>query len=167
LLVPPKMYSLDTPVPIPTNATVLDVPTAGIANQPNQLPIGVLPNGGYKTPSLLGLYLTAPYLHDGGVAVRNGALAVADNGNYQVVDPTGLGLSGTLSQGILPDAASSLRALIDRNLRSKVVMANRSNPALQISNLDGSGHDFYVEGVQRQQDLINFLLALDDKPAEY
>jgi hypothetical protein len=167
LLVAPKMYSLDTPVPIPTNATVLEVPTAGISNQPNQLPIGLLPNGGYKTPSLLGLYLTAPYLHDGGVAVRKNSLAVADNGSYQLLDPSGLGLSGTLSQGILPDAASSLRALIDRNLRSKVVTANRSNPALQVSNLDGSGHEFYVEGSQRQQDLINFLLALDDNPADY
>ena len=167
LLVAPKMYSLDTPVPIPANATVLDVPTAGISNQPNQLPNGLLPNGGYKTPSLLGLYLTAPYLHDGGVAVRKNTLAVADNGSYQILDASGLGLSGTLSQGILPDASASLRALIDRSLRAKVVTANRANPALQVSNLDGSGHEFYVEGAQRQQDLINFLLALDDKPAEY
>ena len=167
LLVAPKMYALNTPVPIPTNATVLDVPTAGISNQPNQLPNGLLPNGGYKTPSLLGLYLTAPYLHDGGVAVRKNTLAVADNGSYQILDASGLGLSGTLSQGILPDASASLRALIDRSLREKVVTANRSNPALQVSNLDGSGHDFYVEGAQRQQDLINFLLALDDKPGEY
>ena len=167
LLVAPKMYSLDTPVPIPANATVLNVPTAGISNQPNQLPNGLLPNGGYKTPSLLGLYLTAPYLHDGGVAVRKNTLAVADNGSYQILDASGLGLSGTLSQGILPDASASLRALIDRSLRAKVVTANRANPALQVSNLDGSGHEFYVEGAQRQQDLINFLLALDDKPAEY
>ena len=167
LLVAPKMYSLDTPVPIPANATVLNVPTAGISRQPNQLPNGVLPNGGYKTPSLLGLYLTAPYLHDGGVAVRKNTLAVADNGSYQILDASGLGLSGTLSQGILPDASASLRALIDRSLRAKVVTANRANPALQVSNLDGSGHEFYVEGAQRQQDLINFLLALDDKPAEY
>ncbi len=167
LLVAPKMYSLDTPVPIPANATVLDVPTAGISNQPNQLPNGLLPNGGYKTPSLLGLYLTAPYLHDGGVAVRKNTLAVADNGSYQILDASGLGLSGTLSQGILPDASASLRALIDRSLREKVVTANRSNAALQVSNLDGSGHEFYVEGAQRQQDLINFLLALDDKPAKY
>ncbi len=167
LLVAPKMYSLDTPVPIPANATVLDVPTAGISPQPNQLPNGLLPNGGYKTPSLLGLYLTAPYLHDGGVAVRKNTLAVADNGSYQIIDASGLGLSGTLSRGVLPDASASLRALIDRNLRAKVVTANRSNPALQVSNLDGSGHEFYVEGAQRQQDLINFLLALDDKPSEY
>ena len=148
-------------------ATVLDVPTAGISRQPNQLPNGLLPDGGYKTPSLLGLYLTAPYLHDGGVAVRKNTLAVTDNGNYQIMDASGLGLSGTLSQGILPDASASLRALIDRNLRAQVVRANQSNPALKVSNLDGSGHDFYVEGAQRQQDLINFLLALDDEPGKY
>jgi hypothetical protein len=156
LLVAPKIYSFDTPVPIPANATVLEVPTAGISRTPTELPKGLLPDGGYKTPSLLGLYLTAPYLHDGGVAVRKGA-----------TDATGLGLSGTLSQGILPDAEASLRALIDRNLRQQVVLSNRANPALVISNLDGSGHDFYVDGTDRQQDLINFLLALDDKPAEY
>jgi hypothetical protein len=167
LLVPPKIYAFDTPVPIPANATVLDVPTQGISAQPNLLPNGLLPNGGYKTPSLLGLHVTAPYLHDGGVAVRQGALSVATNGSYQIADPSGLGLSGTLSQGILPDAAASLRALIDRNLRQQVVATNRANPTLQISNLDGSGHDFYVDGAQQQQDLINFLLALDDHPATY
>ncbi len=167
LLVAPKIYSFDTPVPIPANATVLNVPTKGIAAQPNLLPNGLLPNGGYKTPSLLGLYLTAPYLHDGGVAVRRGALAIAANGSYQIVDPSGLGLTGTLSQGILPDAAASLRALIDRNLRKQVVATNRANPALKISNLDGSGHNFYVDGAKKQQDLINFLLALDNNPATY
>jgi cytochrome c5 len=167
LLVPPQIYSFDTPVPIPANATVLTVPTEGIADKPNLLPKGLLPDGGYKTPSLLGLYLTAPYLHDGGVAVRKGALAVQSNGTHQVADPSGLGLSGTLSQGILPDAASSLRALIDRPLRQQVIAANQANPALQVSNLDGRGHDFYIEGAQRQEDLINFLLALDNNPAEY
>jgi cytochrome c5 len=167
LLVPPQIYSFDTVVPIPTNAKVLKVPTAGIAAQPNQLPQGLLPNGGYKTPSLLGLYLTAPYLHDGGVAVRKGALVAQGQGAYRVADASGLGLSGTLSQGILPDAAASLRALIDRPLRKQVIAANQANPALQVSNLDGRGHDFYVEGAQRQEDLINFLLALDNNPAEY
>jgi hypothetical protein len=167
LLVPPQIYSFDTTVPIPANATVLNVPTQGIADQPNLLPKGLLPDGGYKTPSLLGLYLTAPYLHDGGVAVRKGALAVQSNGTYQVADPSGLGLSGTLSVGILPDAAASLRALIDRPLRQQVIAANQANPALQVSNLEGRGHDFYIEGAQRQEDLINFLLALDNNPAEY
>jgi cytochrome c5 len=167
LLLPPQMYSLDTPVPIPANAKVLNVPTEGISRQPNLLPDGLLPNGGYKTPSLLGLYLTAPYLHEGGVAVRKGALAVREDGSYQVSDVSGLGLSETLSRGILPDAASSLRALIDRDLRQKVVATNQANPALKVSNLDGTGHEFYIDGAKQQADLVNFLLALDDNPAEY
>ncbi|MFM2432713.1 MAG: hypothetical protein RLZZ511_3927 [Cyanobacteriota bacterium] len=156
LLAPPKIYSFDTPVPIPARAKVLNVPTDGIAESPTRLPKGLLPNGGYKTPTLLGLYLTAPYLHDGGVAVRKGA-----------TDTSGIGLLATLSQGILPDAEASLQALLDRHLRQKVVAVNRANPALRVSNLDGSGHDFYVDDPKKRQDLINFLLALDDRPAEY
>jgi hypothetical protein len=68
---------------------------------------------------------------------------------------------------MLPDAASSLRALIDRDLRQKVVATNQANPALKVSNLDGTGHEFYVDGAKQQADLVNFLLALDDNPAEY
>ena len=49
--------------------------------------VGILPNGGYKTTSLRGLYLSAPYLHDGGVAVRAGSLKVAANNSFTVVDP--------------------------------------------------------------------------------
>jgi hypothetical protein len=94
-------------------------------------------------------------------------LVAQGQGAYRVADASGLGLSGTLSQGILPDAAASLRALIDRPLRKQVIAANQANPALQVSNLDGRGHDFYIEGAQRQEDLINFLLALDNNPAEY
>jgi cytochrome c5 len=167
LLVAPKIYSFDNSVPIPANATVLEVPTAGISDAPNLLPKGLLPDGGYKTPSLRGLYLTAPYLHDGGVAVRKGAILLDDKGNYTVADRTGLGLPGTLSQGILPDAAASLRALIDRSLRTQVIANNRSSQALQVSNLDGSGHEFYIKGAKNQQDMVNFLLALDDDPAKY
>ncbi len=172
LLVPPKIYSLDTPVPIPAGAQVLDVPTEGISDSPTSLPKGLLPNGGYKTTPLRGLYLSAPYLHDGGAAVRAGSLEVAPDGSFIVVDPSGLGLTGTLSRGIPADAASSLRALVDRNLRSLVVTANKANPSLVRSNLDGTGHDFYVDSQtgftsQQQADLINFLLALDNEPGRF
>lgn len=172
LLVPPKMYSLDTPVPVPANAQVLDVPTDGISITPTTLPKGILPNGGYKTTTLRGLYLSAPYLHDGGVAVRAGSLAVASDGSFNVIDKSGLGLTGTLSQGIPSDAASSLRALVDRSLRRAVIKANQANPALVKSNLDGTGHDFYVDSQagftsSQQADLVNFLLALDDNPAQF
>ncbi|MEW6492216.1 MAG: hypothetical protein AB1589_06835 [Cyanobacteriota bacterium] len=171
LLVAPKLYTLNTPVPPPANAEVLNVPTDGISASPTTLPNGLLPDGGYKTPSLRGLYLSAPYLHDGGVAVRAGAIQVTGSG-AQVVDPTGLGLTGTLSQGIPPDSANSLRALLDRTLRANVIAANQLNPSLVRSNLDGTGHNFYVDqtagySVTQQTDLINFLLALDDNPAQF
>lgn len=174
LLVEPKLYSFDTPVPIPAGAEVLDVPTEGISDTPTTLPKGILPDGGYKTTSLRGLYLSAPYLHDGGVAVRKESLEVAKNGRFTVVEPGGLGLTGTLSQGLPADAASSLRALLDRGLREQVVAANKANPALspERSNLDGTGHEFYVDkkagfNYSEQKDLINFLLALDDNPSKF
>jgi len=172
LLVPPKIYSLDTIVPPPAQATVLDLPTQGISATPTTLPNGVLPDGGYKTTSLRGLYLSAPYLHDGGVAVREGALRVSGNGQFQVVDGDGLGLPATLSQGKPADAASSLRALLDRDLRAQVIAANQASPALVRNNLDGTGHPFYVDrqagfSAQQQADLVNFLLALDDDPGRF
>ncbi len=174
LLVEPKLYSFDTPVPIPAGAEVLDIPTEGVSDTPTTLPKGILPDGGYKTTSLRGLYLSAPYLHDGGVAVREGSLEVARNGRFRVVDPSGLGLTGTLSQGLPADAASSLRALLDRELREQVIQANKANPALdpERSNLDGTGHEFYVDteagfNYRQQEDLINFLLALDDNPGRF
>jgi mono/diheme cytochrome c family protein len=172
LLVPPKLYAFNTPVPIPSNAEVIDVPTAGIADTPTTLPKGLLPDGGYKTPSLLGLYLTPPYLHDGGAAVRQGTLQATPEGNFVVADATGLGLSGTLSRGIPAEAAGSLRALLDRSLRAQVIAANQANPALVLSNLDGTGHEFYVDAAagyapSQQTDLINFLLALDDNPGSF
>lgn len=166
LLVPPKIYTLNTPVPIPGNAEVLDLPTDGISASPTTLPNGLLPDGGYKTTPLRGLYLSAPYLHDGGVAVRAGAIQVT-NGGITVIDPSGLGLTGTLSQGIPADSASSLRALVDSKLRAQVIAANKAYPPLVRSNLDGTGHNFYVDDPVKQTDLVNFLLALDDNPGQF
>lgn len=172
LLVPPKLYTFNTPVPIPANAEVLDVPTQGISDTPTTLPKGILPKGGYKTTTLRGLYASAPYLHDGGVAVRAGSLRFDSNGCFTVVNKSGLGLSGTLSLGIPADPASSLRALVDRDLRALVIKANKANPSLVRSNLDGTGHYFYVDrqagfNSNQQADLINFLLALDDNPGSF
>lgn len=172
LLVSPKMYTLNTPVPAPANAETLNVPTDGISATPTTLPTGILPEGGYKTPSLRGLYLSAPYLHDGGVAVRAGTIKVNADGSFTLVDPSGLGLTGTLSQGIPADSASSLRALVDRQLRGQVIAANKAYPSLVRSNLDGTGHPFYVDQAAKftpaqQADLINFLLALDNNPGSF
>ncbi|MCC5639978.1 hypothetical protein LC593_29950 [Nostoc sp. CHAB 5844] len=171
-LVPAKLYSFNTSVPIPSSAEVLNVPTEGISDGPTSSPKGLLPDGGYKTPSLRGVYLSAPYLHDGGVAVRAGSLKVDSNGGFTIVDSNGLGLPGTLRQGMSADAASSLRALVDRDLRSKVIQANKADIGLVRSNLDGTGHEFYVDrqagfNPKQQTDLINFLLALDDDPGSF
>jgi hypothetical protein len=92
--------------------------------------------------------------------------------NITIKDPNGLGLSGTLSQGIPADASSSLRALLDRRLRRQVIASNKANPALVLSNLDGTGHRFYVDpqagySIDKQTDLINFLLALDNNPGSF
>jgi hypothetical protein len=172
LLVPPKLYALNTPVPIPANAEVINVPTKGISDTPTTLPKGILPNGGYKTLSLLGINFSAPYLHDGGVSVRKNSLQIDASGNVTVTDPTGLGLPGTLRQGISPDSASSLRALVDSKLRSQVVAANKGEPELVRGNLDGTGHNFYVDRttgftVKQQTDLVNFLMALDNDPGRF
>ena len=172
LLVPPKLYTFNTPVPIPADAETIDVPTEGISDSPTTLPKGMLPDGGYKTTSLLGVAYSAPYLHDSGVAVGKDSLKVADDGSFSIVDTNGLGLTGTLSWGKSADSANSLRALVDRNLRDRVVAANQANPGLVSSNLDGTGHEFYVDESTgftpvQQNDLINFLLALDDDPGSF
>lgn len=172
LLVPPSLYSFNTPVPVPPGATVLSVPTEGISETSTSLPIGLLPQGGYKTTALRGTYLAAPYLHDGGVAVRKGSLKFNPNGSFSVVDASGLGLPGTLRMGESADNTSSLRALVDRGLREKVVQANQSDPGLVRSNLDGAGHDFYVDpeagfSYKEQEDLVNFMLSLDDNPGQF
>jgi Di-haem oxidoreductase, putative peroxidase len=172
LLVAPKLYPFDTPVPIPANTKMLDVPTAGITESPTTLPKGILPDGGYKTTSLLGLNFSAPYLHDSGVAVRKDSLKVNSDGSFTVVDVNGLGLPGTLSQGRSADSSNSLRALFDRELRAKVIAANKANPGLIANNLDGTGHEFYVDRpagftTTQQTDLINFLMALDNDPGKF
>lgn len=170
-LVPPKLYTFNTPVPPPADAEVLGIPTEGITPTPTSLPPGILPDGGYKTLSLRGIYLSAPYLHDGGVAVGPDALAFGEDGAFQVVAANQLGLSGTLARGQLPDARNSLYALVDRTLRAQVIAANKADPALVSSNLDGTGHEFYVDAAagyspQQQQDLVNFMLSLDDNPGQ-
>jgi hypothetical protein len=59
--------------------------------------------------------------------------------------------------------------LLDRKLRKQTVAANRANSDLKQSNVDGSGHNYWVDksagfNAQDQTDLIQFLLSLDDDP---
>lgn len=168
----PKTYPNGVSVPLPLDAPVLDVPT-DITPKPDQkLAFGLNQrSGGYKVTSLIGLAVTAPYLHDGGVAASAEAIQPNQQGDgFVVVKADQMGMAGTLLQQIPPDAAASLRVLLDRTLRQTAIAANRANPDLQKSNVDGSGHNYWVDAdagftAQEQTDLIQFLLSLDDDPA--
>ena len=109
--------------------------------------------GGYKVRNLVGLAWSAPYLHDSGVAV--GADANAQ-----------LGVPGTLDAGIPPDPANSLRALVDRNLRAKVVSANKASPRASTARVTCEGHAYWADaeaGVsgEEQADLVADLLSVN------
>ncbi len=152
---PPSLYTPDTPVPIPPDAKVLPIPTAHL--DPEQLKIAFAHGnspGGYKVKGLIGLRWTAPYLHDGGVAVGPNL--------------SQLGVPGTLAKGISPDPANSLRALIDKDLRQKVIAANKSAKELADVHIAGSGHEFWVDSstgfTKEEQDaLIQYLLSLESR----
>jgi hypothetical protein len=147
-----SFYTPETPVPLSPNAKVIPIPIKQL--DPEQIKLafawGDSP-GGYKVKGLIGLGWTAPYLHDGGVAVGP--------------DLSQVGVAGTLLKGIVPDPANSLRALIDRDLRHKVVAANQSSKQLKKMHVMGIGHEFYVDETtgftkEQQESLIRYLMAL-------
>lgn len=113
--------------------------------------------------------MTAPYLHDGGVAASSKALQLAATGAYQIGQADQIGMAGTLMQRISPDAAASLQMLVDLNLRKPMIEANRANADLARSNIDGSGHHYWIDRnsgftLEEQTAAIEFLLSLDDDP---
>ncbi len=167
----PQTYPNSISVPLPPNPPVLEVPRDITPLKAQQLAFAINnPAGGYKVPSLIGLYLTAPYLHDGGVAASASALKQDEqDGHFVVANLEQIGMAGTLMQNILPNPEASLRVLVDRNLREATVAANQAHPDLQKSNVDGSGHAYWVDTkagftTEEQTDLIQFLLSLDDQP---
>lgn len=168
--VSPKTYPPSLKVPLPANAPELNVPTEITPKEDQQRAFALNDrSGGYKVPSLIGLHVTAPYLHDGGVAASAAAFQPTEKG-FTVAKPEQLGMAGTVMQQIPPDPAASLRGLVDRKLRQAIVAANRAHPDLVRSNIDGSGHNYWVDRpagftTQEQTDLVNFLLSLDDEPA--
>jgi hypothetical protein len=164
----PQTYPSNVGVPLTKNPPILDVPNDITSEKDFKLAFAIANSGGYKVPSLIGLNVTAPYLHDGGVAAGSEALKVDKNG-YDIINPDQLGIPGTLLSNRLPEPRASLRVLIDRNLRRQTVLANRASSDLQVSNADGSGHNYWVDkqagfSTQDQTDLIEFLLSLDDDP---
>ncbi|HEY9670501.1 MAG TPA: hypothetical protein V6D11_03590 [Waterburya sp.] len=167
----PKTYPNSVSAPVPPDSPVLSVPTDITPKKAMGLAFGINnPAGGYKVPSLIGLHVSAPYLHDGGVAASSEALKQDDTtGSFTVANSEQLGMAGTLLQNIQPDPSASLRVLVDRNLRESAIATNRANPNLQRSNVDGSGHNYWVDAeagfnTQDQTDVIQFLLSLDDNP---
>ncbi|WP_052050825.1 di-heme oxidoredictase family protein [Leptolyngbya sp. KIOST-1] len=168
--VEPDTYAPNVPVPLPADPAVLPVPTDITPKEDIQLAYAQSdPKGGYKVMKLIGAYLHAPYLHDGGVAASATALKPEPDGWFTVADPAQIGMVGTFMRGIRPDPAASLRMLVDRNLREPMVEVNRASPDLQRANVSGQGHDYWVDQQagyqpQDQTDLVNFLLSLDDDP---
>ena len=169
--VAPRTYPNSLSVPLPADPPIVDVPDDITPQADQQLAFGINhPQAGYKVPSLIGLYLTAPYLHDGGVAARVSALQQNAEGRFIVAQAEHMGIAGTLLQGELPDPATSLRVLVDRTLRQAAIDTNRANPDLQMANIDGRGHEYWVDAAagftpDEQTALIQFLLSLDDDPA--
>jgi hypothetical protein len=154
-----KTYTQDTPVPLPPNPKTMDIEVS--PEDLEQLRLGwahANSGGGYKVPGLLGLYWHAPYLHDGGVAVGP-------------KESTQLGIPGTLKAGVLPDAANSLRALVDRERRQQVMQANQADPSVSSAHITGAGHEYWADEqagfTKAQQDaLIQYLLSLSKPAAE-
>ncbi|MFA9479791.1 cytochrome C oxidase Cbb3 [Phycisphaerales bacterium AB-hyl4] len=149
----PQIWALDAIVPVARDTEVIDVPYTHIRTD-EQLAraMGHDGEGGYKVKGLIGLYWNPPYMHTGAVAVGP--------------DPeTDLGMPGTLLRGVLADPANSLRAMIDRNLRERVVQANRTHEDMEQLNVWGIGHRHWVDeqaGFSRddQDALIHYLLLL-------
>lgn len=168
-LISPETYPPNSAVPLPTAPAVLPVPTDITPDRDRQLAYAIHSNGGIKVQHLIGLYTTAPYLHDGGVAATATALEPGQDGYYSVAHPEEMGMAGTLMQNREPDAAASLRVLLDRTLRAIAIAQNRQNSDLQGTHVDGTGHEYWVDQAagfspEEQTALIEFLLAIDDDP---
>ncbi|MEC1169884.1 electron transport protein, partial [Bacillus paralicheniformis] len=143
----------DTPVPLLRKPKILKVPTAGF--DPEQIKLSWAQGdseGGYKVPSLIGVYWRAPYLHDGGVAVGSSLKET--------------GIPNTVIKGKQADPYNSLLAMIDRDLRQQVVTSNSESPDLKAVRVTGKGHEFWIDAKsgfseQEQKALIHYLIHTD------
>jgi hypothetical protein len=148
----PTFYALDTPVPVPADAEVVDVPWEHLRSREEiALSMAHDGEGGYKVKGLVGLYWTPPYLHTGAVAVGPDPAAAP-------------GLPGTLLRNVLPDARNSLRAMVDRDWRAQVTAANRESEAWEMQAW-AIGHEYWVDeesgyGTEEQDALLHYLLLL-------
>ncbi|WP_221931076.1 hypothetical protein [Telmatospirillum sp. J64-1] len=141
-LAAPQLPSFDTAPPLLPGADIQLLPMPEEAQ--TDLAWARDGKGGYKIPALTGLAWSAPYLHDGGVAVGSDT-----DFSY--------GLPETLLRGEPADAANSLRALIDPLLRRRVIATNQ-RARLDEIGITGEGHSYWVP-YEDQQDLIAYLLS--------
>jgi hypothetical protein len=146
---------------------------------------------GYKVVTLRYLWGSAPYLHDGGVAVtlRHDVQPAGDNLQNLLRRSHSdkiYGVAQILTQRdsnpasyTRANAALSLQALLLRSERDKVVAANQEQAypipgrpdrlSAASIHIQGVGHDFWVKdepGGDRVTALVAFLLSLDDDPGQ-
>ncbi|HLH10554.1 MAG TPA: cytochrome C oxidase Cbb3 [Methylovirgula sp.] len=149
----PNMFAPDTPTDHTQGAKLIAIPMDQDTASQAKLAWGQSGNGGYKVANLIGLAWSAPYLHDGGVAVGKDT-------------ERDLGVAGTSLEGRAADPKNSLLALIDRRLRARVIAANAASPEAQLSHISGAGHEFWVDpqagfSAADQQALIAYLVSID------
>lgn len=172
LFVNATLPSFDQMVPLPAVPNLLTLPPDPGAANNLLLPPGLdNPDGGYKVIGLLGTYLKAPYLHDGGVAATLDAIRTNSDGTYTLLRPAEIGIPGTTRAGRRIHPANSLRVLLDRELRAICLLNNATDPTLVINGVEGTGHEFFVDPTTgfnygQQTDLIAYLLSLDDNPGQ-
>ncbi|GMA76383.1 hypothetical protein GCM10025880_28000 [Methylorubrum aminovorans] len=153
-LAPSAVFATDTPFPLPPDPKLVPIPMEGDALKQLQLAWAHAgTRGGYKVQNLVGLAWSAPYLHDSGVAVGPDA-------------ERQIGVPGTLDAGIAPDPTNSLRALVDRGLRARVVAANAGSQKARTARVTGEGHSYWADaaaGVSgtEQSDLVAYLLSVN------
>ena len=152
-LAAPAIFATDTPFPLPPDAKTVPIPVEGDALKQLQLAWAHAgTKGGYKVPNLVGLAWSAPYLHDSGVSVGPDA-------------ERQLGVPGTLDAGVLPDPANSLRALVVRSLRARVVAANGASAKARTARVTGEGHAYWADAeagipAEDQAALVAYLLSV-------
>jgi hypothetical protein len=144
---------------------------------------------GYKVVTLRYLWGSAPYLHDGGVAVTlkhevqppgddlQSLLRRSDNDKIYGVAQILAARDANPASYARANAALSLQALLLSGERDKVVAANKARVreipggsgrvSMASIHIQGLGHEFWVNdeaGGDRITALVAFLLSLDDDP---
>lgn len=153
-LAPPALFATDTPFPLPKDPKLVPIPLEGEALKQVQLAWAHAgTKGGYKVPNLVGLAWSAPYLHDSGVSVGPDV-------------ERQLGVPGTLDAGTPPDPANSLRALVDRSLRARVIAANKASRTAMTARVTGEGHAYWADAQagfspEDQTALVAYLLSVN------